>query len=176
MVSADCFCSITIGSSTSLDSVIGRGWGFVSVVCVVVAVISLEATDPTGGVSGGGASILSAWMLATAGAVGTVIGGDVGGVASVIDGVWGITCADFPSSEDGVWPEGVCVSSASLGVSMPFDDWSVRIGSAVELGSPGASLVPAGGDFLDIGSGTFDSGSFGSDAGFVSGTSAEMEK
>lgn len=54
--------------------------------------------DPTGGVSNGSTSTLSALLSA----VGTTIGGDVGGVASITNGVCGTGCS--PGEGDGVGP------------------------------------------------------------------------
>jgi hypothetical protein len=60
--------------------------------------ISLVGLDPTGGVSNGSTSTLSALLSA----VGKTIGGDVGGVASVTDGVCGTGCSS--GEGDGVGP------------------------------------------------------------------------
>lgn len=59
---------------------------------------NLVGLDPTGGVSNGSTSTLSA-LLSN---VGTTMGGDRGGVASVTDGVRGTGCS--PGEGDGVRP------------------------------------------------------------------------
>lgn len=64
---------------------------------------SFSGMDPSGGVSNGGTSIVSALLSA----VDVAIGGDVGGVASVTNGVCGTGCSELtcsPGEGGGVGP------------------------------------------------------------------------
>ena len=133
--------------------------------------------DSTGGVSNGSTSTLSVLLSA----VGTTIGGDVGGVASITDGVGGT--GRSPEEGDVVGPprgtdgtEG-SVASGSNG-SLSSVDWTA---GSVELVIADASPASVGGSVVDsgsesAGSGSVGSGSVGSEVGFVVITSAEREK
>jgi hypothetical protein len=99
-------------------------------------------------------------------AVGTTIGGDVGGVASVTDGVRGTGCS--PGKGDGVRPPRGTDGTEG---SVDFGGDGSLSSVAVELVIADASPAPVGESVVDFGS-----GSVGSEVGFVVVTSAEREK